>query len=47
MTAMHDLISRVRAQVSRDCIMALHDRGMANTAYFGRLCIQWEKKTEE
>src|SRR5258708_33423203 len=43
MTAMHDLICRVRAQANRDCIMALRDREMANADYFDRLCIQWEK----
>ncbi|HWZ43431.1 MAG TPA: hypothetical protein VNW97_08125 [Candidatus Saccharimonadales bacterium] len=47
MTALHDLICRVRAQASRDCIMILHDREMENAAYFDRLCIQWEKKTGE
>jgi hypothetical protein len=44
---MHDLICRVRAQANRDFIMALHDREMANAAYFDRLCIQWEKKIED
>ena len=45
MTAMHDLICRVRAQANRDFIMTLHDREMENAAYFDRLCIQWEKET--
>lgn len=44
-TAMHDLICRIRAQANRDCIMTLHDREMANAGHFDRLCIQWEKET--
>jgi hypothetical protein len=43
LTALHDLICRVRAQANRDFIMTLHDREMQNAAYFDRLCIQWEK----
>ena len=42
-TAMYDLICRVRAQANRDFIMALHDRETANAGHFERLCIQWEK----
>jgi hypothetical protein len=44
LTAIHDLICRVRAQTNGDFIMDLHDREMANAGYFDRLCIQWEKK---
>jgi hypothetical protein len=47
MTALHDLICRVRAQANRDCIMTLHDREMENAAYFDRLCMKWEKETGE
>jgi len=47
MTAMHDLLCRIRAQTNRDCIMALHDREMANAGYFDRLCIQWKMETGE
>jgi hypothetical protein len=44
-TAMHDLICRVRAQANRDFIMTLHDREMANAGYYDRLCMKWEKET--
>jgi hypothetical protein len=43
-TAMHDLICRVRAQANRDFIMALHERETANTTHFDRLCLQSEKE---
>ena len=43
-TAMHDLICRVRAQANRDFILALHKRETANAGHFGRLCVQWEKE---
>ena len=42
-TAMHDLICRVRAEANRDFIVALHEREMANAGHFERLCGQWEK----
>jgi hypothetical protein len=44
LSAMSDVICRVRAQANRDCIMTLHDREMANAGYFDRLCMQWEKE---
>jgi hypothetical protein len=47
LSAMHDLICRVRAQANRDLIMTLHDREMANAGYFDRLCAQWEKELED
>ncbi len=47
LTAMHDLVCRVRAQANRDCIMTLHDREMANAGYFDRLCIRWEQAMED
>jgi hypothetical protein len=43
-TAMHDLICRVRAQANRDFIMAIHDREIANAGHFDRLCSQWQKE---
>jgi hypothetical protein len=43
-TAMHDLICRVRAQANRDFMMAVHDREMANASHFGRLCAQRQKE---
>ena len=43
-TAMYNLICRIRAQANRDFIMALHDREMANAGHFERLCTQWEKE---
>src|SRR5215510_259400 len=43
-TAMHDLICRVRAQANRDFMMAVHDREMTNAVYFDRMCIQWDKE---
>ena len=42
-TAMHDLVCRIRAQANRDFIVALHEREAANAGHFGRLCVQWEK----
>ena len=47
LSAMHELICRVRAQANRDFIMALHDREMANVDYFARLCIQRASQTQE
>jgi hypothetical protein len=44
-TAMHDLICRMRAQANRDFIMALHGRETANASYFDRVCTEWEKET--
>jgi len=44
-TAMHDLISRVRAQANRDFMIAIHDREIANLGHFDRLCIEWGKET--
>jgi hypothetical protein len=46
-TAMHDLVCRVRAQANRGFIMALHDREAANAGHFERLCAQWEKEAGE
>jgi hypothetical protein len=43
-TAMHDLICRVRAQANRDFITGLHGRESANAAHFNRLCIQSDKE---
>jgi hypothetical protein len=45
-TAMHDLICRVRAQANRDFIMALTDRETANADHFDRLCVQGEKENQ-
>ena len=47
LTAMHDLVCRVRAQANRDCLMTLHDREMANAGYFDRLCMRWEREMED
>ena len=44
-TAMHDLISRVRAQANRDFMIAIHDREIANFGHFDRLCVQWDQET--
>jgi hypothetical protein len=43
-TAMHDLVCRLRAQANRDFTVALRDREIANADYFDRLCVQWEKE---
>ena len=43
--AMHDLISRIRAQANRDFMMAIHDRESANFGHFDRLCVQSKKET--
>ena len=43
-TAMHDLLCRVRAQANRDFITALQDRETANAAHFEFLCVQGEKE---
>jgi hypothetical protein len=45
-TAMHDLICRVRAQANRDFIMTLHGREIANAAHFDHLCVQGEKEVK-
>jgi hypothetical protein len=45
LTAMHDLICRVRAQANRDFITSLHERETANAAHFDRLCIRSDKGT--
>jgi hypothetical protein len=42
-TAMHDLICRIRAQANREFTMTLQDREMANAGHFDRLCIEREK----
>ncbi|HWZ45960.1 MAG TPA: hypothetical protein VNW97_20980 [Candidatus Saccharimonadales bacterium] len=42
-----NILQRVRAQISRDAIMELHDREMANAGYFDRLCILWENETAD
>jgi hypothetical protein len=44
-TAMHDLISRIRAQVNRDFMIAIQHRESANFCHFDRLCVQSEKET--
>lgn len=44
-TAVHHLVSRIRAQVNRDFMMAIHDREIANFGHFDRLCVQWDKET--
>jgi len=44
-TAMHDLISRIRAQANRDFMVAIHDRETANFGHFDRLCVQRDKET--
>ena len=44
-TAMHDLISRVRAQANRDFMIAIHGREIANFGHFDQLCVQWGKET--
>jgi hypothetical protein len=36
-TAMRELICRVRAQANRDFTMAMHDREAANAGYFERV----------
>jgi hypothetical protein len=46
-TAMHDLICRIRAQANRDFVIALHDREMANAGHFERLCTQGEKEIRD
>ncbi|MBZ5522902.1 MAG: hypothetical protein LAP21_11755 [Acidobacteriia bacterium] len=46
-TAMHDLICRVRAQANRDFTMTLHGRELANAGHFDGLCIEWEKQIED
>jgi hypothetical protein len=45
-TAMHDLICRVRAEANRDFITALHGRETANAGHFEHLCIEWEKSAD-
>ncbi len=42
-TAMHNLICRIRAQANREFTMTLHDREMANAGHFGSLCVEHEK----
>lgn len=44
-TAMHELISRIRAQANRDFMLAIQHRESANFCHFDRLCIQSEKET--
>ena len=46
-TAMHDLISRIRAQANRDFMIAIQHRERANFCHFDRLCVQWEKAGDE
>ena len=46
-TAMHDLISRIRAQANRDFLVAMHDREHANFSHFDSLCMQWEKEIKD
>ena len=45
-TAMHDLICRVRAQANREFTTALHDRETANVAHFDRLCVQGKPENQ-
>lgn len=45
-TAMHDLICRIRAQANREFTMTLQDREMANAGHFGHLCSEWEKSRQ-
>ena len=42
-TAMHNLICRIRAQANRQFTMILHDREMANMGHFDQLCLEQEK----
>ena len=42
-TAMHNLICRIRAQANRQFTMTLHDRELANVGHFGQLCLEQEK----
>ena len=42
-TAMRDLICRIRAQANREFTTTLQNREMANAGYFDRLCIEHEK----
>lgn len=44
LSAMHDLICRIRAEANRDFTMALRDREIANAGYFDRLCVEREKQ---
>jgi len=46
-TAIHDVICRIRAQANRDFMMAIHDREIANAGHFDRLCMQWEKEVRD
>lgn len=46
MTAMRDLICRIRAQANREFTMTLQDREMANAGHFDRLCSEWEKSRQ-
>lgn len=43
-TAMHDLISRIRAQANRDFMVAIQQRESANFCHFDRLCTQSDKE---
>ena len=42
-TAIHDLICRIRAQANRELIAVLNDRETANAGHFDQLCIEHEK----
>ena len=37
---MHNLISRIRAQINREFALTLHEREMVNAGYFERLCFE-------
>jgi hypothetical protein len=45
-TAMRDLICRIRAQANREFTMTLQGREMANAGHFGHLCSEWEKSRQ-
>ena len=42
-TAMHDLICRIRAQANRELMAVLNDRETANHGHFDQLCIEHQK----
>ncbi len=42
-TAMRDLICRIRAQANREFTLTLQGREMANAGYFEHLCVEWEE----
>jgi hypothetical protein len=42
-TAMRDLICRIRAQANRELVAVLNDREAVNLAHFDQLCIEHQK----